>query len=217
MHRNPVNALIIGVGGHARVIAGILQARGVRPAGFLDGLAAANEPGRELICGVPVLGNLEYLSTVERPEVIVAVGDNVRRAAVVAEVLRRAPGAAFPEVVHPTAILECEATVAAGVHICAAAVLCAMAQVGEGAIINTAASIDHECLVGRYCHVSPGARLAGRVTVGEFTHVGIGAVVIEKITIGHHVMVGAGAVVIRDVPDYATVVGNPARIIKIRK
>jgi len=56
--------------------------------------------------------------------------------------------------------------------------------------------------------------LAGNVEVGEGTHVGIGASVIQGVKIGKWATIGAGAVVIKDVPDFAVVVGSPARIIK---
>jgi UDP-2-acetamido-3-amino-2,3-dideoxy-glucuronate N-acetyltransferase len=42
--------------------------------------------------------------------------------------------------------------------------------------------------------------------------IGSGAVVLPGVTVGESAMVGAGAVVTRDVPPYAVVVGNPARI-----
>ena len=41
--------------------------------------------------------------------------------------------------------------------------------------------------------------------------IGTGAVLLPGVTIGEGAMVGAGAVVTKDVPDYATVVGMPAR------
>jgi serine acetyltransferase len=39
--------------------------------------------------------------------------------------------------------------------------------------------------------------------------------VIQCLSIGRYAMVGAGAVVTADVPDYATVVGVPARVVRI--
>jgi acetyltransferase-like isoleucine patch superfamily enzyme len=57
--------------------------------------------------------------------------------------------------------------------------------------------------------------LAGNVTVGEGSHVGIGASVIQGVVIGKWTVIGAGAVVLNDVPDYAVVVGNPGKIIKV--
>lgn len=53
-----------------------------------------------------------------------------------------------------------------------------------------------------------------RVTIGEDTWIGDRAVVMADV--GRHCIVGAGAVVIKPVPDYAIVVGNPARIVRFR-
>jgi acetyltransferase EpsM len=55
------------------------------------------------------------------------------------------------------------------------------------------------------------------VTVREGTHVGAGAIIIPGVTVGKWAVIGAGSVIIRDVPDFATVVGNPGRVVKIAK
>ena len=44
--------------------------------------------------------------------------------------------------------------------------------------------------------------------------IGANAVILPGVTIGRHAMVGAGSVVIRDIPDYAVVAGNPAKILR---
>lgn len=51
--------------------------------------------------------------------------------------------------------------------------------------------------------------------IGDYVDVGANAVIIGGITVGSYAVIGAGSVVIKDVPPYATVVGNPARIVKI--
>lgn len=58
--------------------------------------------------------------------------------------------------------------------------------------------------------------MAGHVEVGEGSHIGIGVSIIQGIKIGKWCTIGAGAVIIKDVPDGATVVGNPGKIIKIK-
>jgi acetyltransferase-like isoleucine patch superfamily enzyme len=50
--------------------------------------------------------------------------------------------------------------------------------------------------------------------VEESASIGTGSTIMGGITIGRHAMVGAGSVVTSDVPAYAVVVGNPARILK---
>lgn len=53
--------------------------------------------------------------------------------------------------------------------------------------------------------------------IGDDVSIYTNAVVFGGIRIGNHVQIGAGAVVNKDVPDYSTVVGNPAVIIKKEK
>ena len=52
-----------------------------------------------------------------------------------------------------------------------------------------------------------------KTLVKEGTSIGANATILCGHTVGKHSMIGAGAVVTRDVPDYALVVGNPARIV----
>tara|TARA_R110000772_G_scaffold146645_1_gene256847 strand:- start:32339 stop:32806 length:468 start_codon:yes stop_codon:yes gene_type:complete len=53
-----------------------------------------------------------------------------------------------------------------------------------------------------------------RTLVKRGASVGANATILPGITIGEYSMVGAGAVVTKDVPAYAVVAGNPARVVK---
>src|SRR5579885_976367 len=59
-------------------------------------------------------------------------------------------------------------------------------------------------------------RRSHRVRIGHDVWIGHGAIVLPGRTIGTGAVVGAGSVVTRDVPDYAIVVGNPARMLRPR-
>jgi sugar O-acyltransferase (sialic acid O-acetyltransferase NeuD family) len=100
-----------------------------------------------------------------------------------------------------------------GVMIAANATINPLAYLGRGVICNTSSSIDHECIIGDFCHIAPNAVLCGNVKIGKGTFVGANSVIRQGITIGNNVTIGAGTVVIRDIPDNATVVGNPQRIL----
>jgi UDP-2-acetamido-3-amino-2,3-dideoxy-glucuronate N-acetyltransferase len=52
-----------------------------------------------------------------------------------------------------------------------------------------------------------------KTLVKEGASLGANCTIVCGITIGKHAMIGAGAVVTKDVPDYALVVGNPAKVI----
>ena len=55
------------------------------------------------------------------------------------------------------------------------------------------------------------------IVVGNNVWFGHRVIVLPGIRIGDHTIIGAGAVVTKDVPEYAIVAGNPARVIKFRK
>jgi sugar O-acyltransferase (sialic acid O-acetyltransferase NeuD family) len=115
-------------------------------------------------------------------------------------------------VVHPTAFIAADASLAQGCQVLAKAVVGVQAVLGEACIINTAASVDHECVLGNGVHLAPGAVLCGCVRIGDHVLVGPNAVVLPRLTIGRDCVIGAGAVVTHDVPDGVVVYGNPARI-----
>jgi sugar O-acyltransferase (sialic acid O-acetyltransferase NeuD family) len=207
--------LIVGAGGHGRVVLDILAQMGTQETvGFLDSNAALQ--GRR-VDGVPVHGSMRELAEVrDRLGVecaVVAIGDNgVRRA--FADQLEHA-GIELVNAIHPSANVARNASLGRNIVIAAGALVCAHCQIGDSVILNTGCIVDHESLIGTATHVCPGARLAGRVTVESGAFVGIGATVIQSIRVGYEAVVGAGAVVIRDVAPMSTVVGVPAREVKL--
>lgn len=52
------------------------------------------------------------------------------------------------------------------------------------------------------------------VQIGEGTFIGKDCMILSGVTIGKHCVIGANTVVTKDIPDYATAVGSPARVIK---
>ncbi|MEZ5341272.1 MAG: DapH/DapD/GlmU-related protein [Acidimicrobiales bacterium] len=86
-------------------------------------------------------------------------------------------------------------------------------MIGRHVLINTGASVDYDNIIGDFAHISPNTTLSGHVEVGEGTHIGAGATVIPSVKIGRWCTIGAGSVVLSDIPDFATAVGVPARIL----
>ena len=209
--QNRPACVIVGAGGHGRVVLDIMLAAGShRPVGFLDSNPALH--GRRMD-GLPILGDLRQLETLRSQGVrraVVAIGDNgVRRA--FAERIDSA-GFTLVNVIHPSANLAHTVNLGRNVVIAAGALVCAHCQVGDSVILNTGCIVDHESMIGTAVHVCPGAKLAGRVTVESGAFVGIGATVLQGLRIGCEAIVGGGAVVIEDIPPLTTVVGVPARV-----
>lgn len=192
----------------------ILRAQGTHtPIGFIDAdpaLAGAD------VAGLPVFGHVNALSKLRQRRIkaaIIAIGDNAARITYAAAL--REHGFELVNAIHPSAVVSPSAVIGTNVVIAAGAVIGTETRIGDNVIINTAAVIDHECEIGMGAHICPNASLAGRVRIGARAFVGLGAQVIPCMTVGNSATVGAGAVVIRDVPPFATVVGVPARVIRM--
>lgn len=65
-------------------------------------------------------------------------------------------------------------------------------------------------------HIKGHPKSKGNVVIGSDVWIGTDAIILSGVKIGDGAIVGAGSVVARDVPPYAIVAGNPARIIKYR-
>lgn len=205
--------IVLGGGGHAKVVIEALLRSGAQLLGVTDA-----DPARHgsTLLGVPVLGDDAVVLT-QRPEAVLlanglgSTGLPQRRR----EIFERfsALGYVFISVVHPSAVVSSEVTLGEGAQIMAGAVLQPGCRIGANSIVNTRAAVDHDCLIGAHVHLAPGVTLSGSVTVGELTHIGTGATVIQGIAIGPRAVVAAGAVVVANIAPATTVRGVPARVV----
>lgn len=204
--------VVVGAGGHARVVVATLLEAGRRLLGYVDADAALW--GTQWL-GVPVLGGDEQLVRFSPQDVGLANGiGSVREPRVRRLVFERglSQGFVFETVVHPRACVSPYAKLAEGVQVMAGAVVQAGARIGRNAIVNSGAVVDHDCVLGEHVHIAPGATLSGSVVIGDNCHVGAGAVIIQGISLGAGSVIGAGAVVIDDHPAGVTLVGVPAKV-----
>jgi len=198
--------VVVGAGGHAKVVISAIEAAGGRIASILD-----DHPARwgMTVLGHPVTGPVARHAIPADAAVILALGSNRDRAN-----LSRRLRVRYGTVIHPSAVVHPTVSIGEGTVIFAGVVIQADTRVGPHTIVNTSASIDHDGQIGSFTHVAPGAHLAGSVTIGEGTLLGVGCSIIPGITVGEWAVVGAGAVVIEPVPGGATAVGCPARLLK---
>lgn len=193
----PADVIVLGAGGHAKVLIDGLRRAGHAVAGVC---APELAPGDAGPLGVPAIGGEAELARLDRSQHLLANGlGSVGKTDLRREVFERwnAAGWRFATLVHPSATVGEACQLAEGVQIMAGAVLQCAVQVGKNTIINTSASIDHDCRIGEHVHIAPGVVLSGNVTVGSRSHLGTGAVVIQGVSIGEDALVGAGAVVTR--------------------
>jgi sugar O-acyltransferase (sialic acid O-acetyltransferase NeuD family) len=194
---------LYGAGGHAKVIADILELRGIMPAGIFD-----DDPLKKL-------WNYPFFTfpgpfNFSADELIISIGNNNTRK----KICKEKNNVNYQTAIHPAAILSMHSLIGEGSVVMGGALINADTSIGKHCIINSSASIDHDCFIGDFVHISPGATLCGGVIVRECTLIGTGAIIIPGKKIGANTTIGAGAIVTSDIPDNVIAVGSPARIIK---
>ena len=188
------DVIIIGAGGHGKVVADIVRARGDKILGFLDDSAQG------------ALGKISDYGKFYCVEFVVAIGDNRARK----QIAGMLENVKWYTPIHPTAIISPSAVIGEGTVVMPGAVINADAKVGRHCIINTTAVVEHDCKIGDFCHISVGAKLGGTVRTGEGTMIGIGAAVRNNTEICKWCTVGAGAVVVKPINAAGVYVGVPA-------
>ena len=193
--------LIYGTGGHAAVVRSVLLAQ-------KTGIVAAfdDDFNKEQFFDQPILSPYNSLLFASE-KLIIAVGNNANRRAIAGKVKH-----AFGNAIHPSVLVNETFLIKCGTVIMHNAILQARVLAGMHCIINTGAIVEHDCNLGDFVHVAPGAILCGGVMVGAGSLIGAGSIVNPNLNIGKNCIIGAGSIVTRNVPDGATVYGNPARI-----
>lgn len=203
--------LVVGAGGHGRVVADAARAIGLPIAGWCD----------DQMCGQSLLGvnvfaadaaSIAAVAHELQAGVVVAFGDNAKRRRLQLELVQA--GLRLISVVHPSAIVCGGVRLGAGCMVLAGAIVGVDAEIGDGAIINTAVSVDHDNQIGAFAHLSPGVHTGGEVQVGEGSHLAVGVSVRNRVSIGAWSLVGVGAAVVSDIPDFVVAYGVPARVVR---
>jgi sugar O-acyltransferase (sialic acid O-acetyltransferase NeuD family) len=189
--------VIVGAGSQGMIVADILECAGTPAIGFVD-----DTPGKN------VLGTIDDLRTIDHDAIIVAIGDNrVRRA-----IVERLSGERLATAIHPFTSIAKSARIGEGSMISAGAIVTPRAVIGRSVILNTKTSVDHDTIIGDFAHVSAGGTVGALARIGEETLIAVGATVATGVSVGARSIIGTGAAVVRDISDDVTAFGVPARV-----
>jgi UDP-perosamine 4-acetyltransferase len=191
-------AVLLGAGGHAKVVLSLARANDLKVMGVCDPVLARG--GVTQWRDLEVLGGDDALGKLSADEVVLLNGIGH----VVGSVARRAlyercreQGFHFPALIHPAAWIDPSVDLGEGVQVMAGVVLQPDCVIGENTIVNTRSSVDHDGRVGAHVHLAPGSVLCGTVTVGNDAFIGAGATVLPNLQLGAGAVVAAGVTVSR--------------------
>lgn len=206
--------IVLGAGGHAKVLINALQMSLVEILGITD-----PDPGLigQKILGIPVVGTDDELQKYSAGKVqlvngLGSVGLPTARRRLFNE--GRKMGFSFAAVIHPAAVVAGDVEIGEGSQVMAGAILQPGVCIGDNVIINTRASVDHDCHIADHTHIAPGVTLSGEVNIGSGSHVGTGSSIVQGVNVGDGCLVGVGSVVLKDVPSGVKAYGCPAKVVE---
>ncbi len=191
--------IIIGAGGHARVLLDTLSQVSCTILGFTS-LCLQRNITSDAFFELPLLGTDEQVFSYP-PETIYLVnglgmvpGSGFLRRRDIYHKFKH-KGYTFANIVHPSAVLAANVTLLEGAQIMAGAVIQTGTVIGENCIINTRTAVDHDVMIGSHVHLAPGTTVCGNVTIGDGTFVGAGSTIVQGIEIGANCIIRAGSVI----------------------
>lgn len=204
-------ALLIGTGGHCRVVLSLLRdCKQHKVLGILD----LGEPRpNESIMGTPVIGSVSCLNNfpgASNLDIFLAIGNNATRRLWWEKLTQS--GFNLPNLISPFAIVDPSACIKEANVVCARAFLGPESVLGDNNLVNTGAILEHEALLASHCHLAPSSTIAGRTRIGNQCFIGANATVIDRLEVAERTTIGAGATVISSIEHPGgTYVGTPAK------
>ena len=211
------NVIVIGSGGHAKVVIDILQTMGDV---FILGITSNSIPKGEKFNTIEVLGDDESIvNTFDKSKVKLAMGlggyrDNSLRTNVYEKM--KSFGFTFINAIHPHSFISQSCKLGEAVTIFPGVILNTEVSIGNNSIIATSATIDHETIIGDNVLVSAGVTIGAYSKIGNQSLLALGAKVISGLIIGENTLIASGAVVVSDTFPNSQMFGLPAknRIVK---
>lgn len=159
------NLLILGAGGHGRVVKEVAEAMGIfDKIDFLDDHSES---------AIGTLAESESL-VVQYHHAFVAFGNSELRMKWLEKL--ESIGYAIPVLVHPTAFISPSATVSTGTVVEAKAIVNTNAVIEKGCIIDLGTIVDHDTFIDYGCHIDCGAIVKAQCIVEPKTKVDSGVV-----------------------------------------
>lgn len=171
------------------------------------------------VAGIKCISDAEFLSLDTEKSAVVPIADVAIRYKLIDTLSSH--GVSMLTVISQSAEFLGRYTLGDGAIICSKCIITDNVQIGRMFHMNLFSYVAHDCQIGDFVTFAPAVKCNGNVIIEDDVYVGTGAVIRQgtpdkPLRIGKGAIIGAGALVLSDVPENATVVGNPARPLKSR-
>ena len=173
--------IVLGGGGHAKVLIAILRRLNCRLLGIVD----PNQTKGQLVHGLNVLGPdnaiFDYSNT--EIELVNGVGSLPKDKGLRACLFNtfNAQGYRFKTVIDPTALIAEDVELSHGVQVMTGVIIQVGAKIAENTILNSGAIIEHDCRIGRHVHIGTGATIIQGISIGANSIIGAGSAITQDI------------------------------------
>lgn len=200
--------IIIGSGGHCRIVSDIAERLKFKIKGIID-LKYKNATN-ETINGNKIIGGIDLLdqSKFRNYYYFLAIGDIKLRSKLYNNYRKNIK---FVNLIDKKSIVSNNANIGKAILISPGAIINSCATIEDNTIINTNSILEHETFIGKNSNISPGVIIGGRTKIGKDCFIGLGTKIIDNIKIGKNVFIGAGSLIIKDIEDNSKVFGSPAK------
>jgi len=209
-----VKIVVIGGGGHAKVVISILKKlNNYEIIGYTDIENKGEILGVEYLGSDKILEELFLNKNIKNVAIGIGQIKNVEfRKRTIKKLIKI--GFEFPVIISPDSVINEDVKIGQGTVVMDGVIINSGSFIGDFSIINTKVSIDHDCKIGDFVHIAPGVTISGGVKIGSDTFIGAGATIIQYKKIGENIIIGAGSVVVNDLIESGTYIGSPARKVK---
>ncbi|TFI59886.1 hypothetical protein E2493_01145 [Sphingomonas parva] len=201
--------VIIGAGGLGRELLGWIAGSGpaARERFKVEAFISEADDAGGTCHGLPVIRPEAWQGP--PPRFIIAFADPAEKKRVALALAAR--GWQAETYIHESAAVGLGARIGAGTSIFPFCRISSDCEIGEHVLVNGGSGVGHDSVVGSYSSLLGAVSVNGNVTVGEGVLFGAGSTIYPGKKIGSWATIGLGSVALRNVPERATMFGNPAR------
>lgn len=201
--------IIAGTGGHAQSVFDLALTLNHEIIGFLDPFSTVTD-----FNGLEVFREVESIPQYNEIGLILGIGSPSLRRKIVDGVFQNSRHFAFPNLIHPSAVISPRSSLGEGVSIFANTYVGPNSAIGNFGLINTGSCIEHDSNLESFVTIAPGVTCGGFVKIETGVTIGIGATLSNNVTIGRNSFIGGGSFVRNDVERDLIAYGVPARTVR---